>query len=303
MAVIPFNKEFPHEAGEVVTITPHVRRLTCGNPSSFTFFGTNTYILGHGKVGIVDPGPPDEAHIARLREVLAEKGETVSHIIVTHTHRDHSPGVQLMKQWTDAPTYGYGKHGIGARRNWPFAGPEGGDMEFDPDVCVPDGGTIEGDGWTLEAIFTPGHISNHLCFAVKEDNILLSGDHVMGWSTSIVSPPDGDMAHYMASLHKLLDRGEHTYYPGHGGPIADPKAFVEAFIEHRGEREQQILDSLAQHPCHIPEMVALIYINTPEHLHKAAGRSVLSHLLHMVEDGRVASPDDPPGPDSLYRLP
>ena len=303
MAVIPFNKEFPHKAGEVVTISPNLRRLTCGNPSSFTFHGTNTYILGHGSVGIVDPGPPDEAHIARLREVLAEKGEEVSHIIVTHTHKDHSPGVQLMKQWTDATTYGYGPHGIGARRNWPFAGPEGGDTSFVPDVRVPDGGTIKGDGWTLEAIFTPGHISNHLCFALKEDNLILTGDHLMGWSTSIVSPPDGDMAHYMASLHKMLARAEPIYYPGHGGPITDPKAFVEAFIEHRGEREQQILDCLAQHPCHIPEMVALIYINTPEHLHKAAGRSVLSHLLHMVEDGRVSSPDDPPGPESLYRLP
>ncbi len=303
MAVIPFNKEFPHEAGEVVTLTPHIRRLTCPNPSSFTFHGTNTYILGHGKVGIVDPGPPEQAHIDRLREVLAENGETVSHIIVTHTHRDHSPGVQLMKEWTNATTYGYGKHGIGSRRNWPFAGPEGGDTSFDPDVCVPDGGLIEGDGWTLEAIFTPGHISNHLCFAVKEDDVVLTGDHLMGWSTSIVSPPDGDMSHYMASLQKMLGRTEHTYYPGHGGPIADPKAFVEAFIEHRGEREQQILDCLAHHPHNIPEMVKEIYINTPEQLHKAAGRSVLSHLLHMVEDGRVASPDDPPGPDSLYRLP
>ncbi len=303
MAIIPFNKEFPHEAGEVVTISSQLRRITCPNPSSFTFHGTNTYILGHGKVGIVDPGPEDQGHIDRLREVLAEKGETVSHIIVTHTHKDHSPGVQLMKKWTDAPTYGYGKHGIGARRNWPFAGPEGGDTSFVPDVEVPDGGLIKGDGWTLEAIFTPGHISNHLCFALKEDNLILTGDHLMGWSTSIVSPPDGDMAHYMASLRKMLARPEPIYYPGHGGPIEDPKAFVEAFIEHRGEREQQILDCLAQHPCHIPEMVALIYINTPEQLHKAAGRSVLSHLLHMVEEGRVASPDDPPGPDSLYRLP
>lgn len=303
MAIIPFNKEFPHEAGEVVTISSQLRRITCPNPSSFTFHGTNTYILGHGKVGIVDPGPEDQGHIDRLREVLAEKGETVSHIIVTHTHKDHSPGVQLMKKWTDAPTYGYGKHGIGARRNWPFAGPEGGDTSFVPDVEVPDGGLIKGDGWTLEAIFTPGHISNHLCFALKEDNLILTGDHLMGWSTSIVSPPDGDMAHYMASLRKMLARPEPIYYPGHGGPIEDPKAFVEAFIEHRGEREQQILDCLAQHPCHIPEMVKEIYINTPEQLHLAAGRSVLSHLLHMVEEGRVASADDPPGPDSLYRLP
>ncbi len=301
MAVIPFNKEFPHEPGEVVTLTPHLRRVTCPNPSSFTSRGTNTYIVGHGKVAVIDPGPAEKTHTDRLREVL--KDEEITHIIVTHTHRDHSPGVQLMKEWCDAPTYGYGPHGVGARRNWPFAGPEGGDMTFKPDVRVADGELIEGDGWTLEAVFTPGHISNHLCFAVKEDNVLLSGDHVMGWSTSIVSPPDGDMAHYMDSLRKLLTRKEHTYYPGHGGPIVDPIAFVESFIEHRGEREQQILDCLAHHPHHIPEMVSEIYINTPEHLHKAAGRSVLSHLLHMVEEGRVVSLDDPPGPDSLYRLP
>jgi len=303
VAIIPFNKEFPHEPGEVVTLTPRLRRVTCGNPSAFTYHGTNTYLLGHGEVGVVDPGPAEQAHIDRLREVLAKNGETVSHIIVTHTHRDHSPGVALMKEWTNAPIYGYGPHGIGARRNWPFDGPEGSDLNFAPDVCVPDGGLVKGKGWTLQAVFTPGHISNHLCFALKQDNVLLSGDHVMGWSTSIVSPPDGDMGHYMASLRKLLDRGEHTYYPGHGGPIVDPAAFVQAFIEHRGEREQQILDCLAQHPQHIPEMVKDIYINTPGYLHKAAARSVLSHLLHMAEEGRVVSPDDPPGPDSLYRLP
>lgn len=297
---IPFNTVFEDEPGTLVSLTPRLRRITSPNPSMFTFKGTNTYVVGHGNVGIVDPGPALPEHIDAILSALGD--ETITHIIATHTHMDHSPGVALLTEHVKAPTYGYGPHGIGARRDWPFDSPEGGDRSFNPDIRVADGDLIEGDGWTLEAVFTPGHISNHLCFALKEDNVLLSGDHVMGWSTSIVSPPDGDMAAYMDSLDKLLTRGETTYYPGHGGPIEDPKPFVEAFIAHRDEREKQILECLERDLHTIPAMVEVMYANVAKELHRAAGRSVLSHLLHMHEKAIVATDDPVPGPDSSYRL-
>lgn len=297
---IPFTRDLEGEPGEVVQCTPLLRRVTSPNPSMFTFKGTNTYIVGRGKVAVIDPGPVSDVHAKAI--MAAVEGETVTHIIATHTHNDHSPGIPAIVAATGAPTYGFGPHGVGARRNWPFDSPEGGDMGFDPDHRVGDGETIQGDGWSLEAIHTPGHISNHLCLALKEDNVLLSGDHVMGWSTSIVSPPDGDMTHYMASLRKLLDRNETTYYPGHGGPIVDPKPFVEAFIKHREAREIQIRNCLADGPSDIPSMVKVMYAGIDEKLHRAAGRSVLSHLLAMWERGEIACPDDPPGPESEYRL-
>jgi len=297
---IPFNRAFDSAPGEVVELTPRLRRVTSPNPSAFTFKGTNTYIVGHGKVAIVDPGPVSDVHAQAILKAVA--GETVTHIIATHTHNDHSPGIPAIKAATGAPTYGFGPHGVGARRDWPFDSPEGGDRAFQPDHTVADGARIQGDGWTLEAIHTPGHISNHLCLALVEENVLLSGDHVMGWSTSIVSPPDGDMTHYMASLEKLLTRNETVYYPGHGGPIENPKPFVEAFIRHRKAREHQIRACLADGPKTIPAMVEVMYADVDKGLHRAAARSVLSHLLAMWERGEIACPDTPPGPDSTYRL-
>jgi glyoxylase-like metal-dependent hydrolase (beta-lactamase superfamily II) len=297
---IPFNRTFDAEPGEVVRLTPNLRRVTAPNSSMFTFKGTNTYIVGNGNVAVVDPGPVSPEQAKAIMAAVA--GETVTHIIATHTHNDHSPGIPAIKLATGAPTHGFGPHGVGARRDWPFDSPEGGDKDFTPDHLVADGEVIQGDGWSLEAIHTPGHISNHLCFALKEDNVLLSGDHVMGWSTSIVSPPDGDMNHYMASLRKLLDRGETTYYPGHGGPVEDPAAFVKAFITHREAREDQIRACLKDGPKSIPAMVSVMYADVDPGLHRAAGRSVLSHLLAMWERGEVTCPDTPPGPDSTFQL-
>ena len=297
-APIPFCRDFDIEPERVYELTPLVRRITSANPGLFTFKGTNTYIVGRGEVAVIDPGPEDPAHSRAILDALA--GETVTHIVATHTHRDHSPGCAALKAATGAPACGFGPHGIGARRNWPFDSPEGGDTGFDPDIRVPDGGRIEGRGWTLEGVFTPGHISNHLCFALPEEGSLFSGDHVMGWSTSIVSPPDGDMAHYMASLRKVRARAESPWWPGHGPPIAEPGRLVDAFIAHREERERAILACLEDGVAAIPDMVRRIYADVDPNLHRAAGRSVLSHLLHMVEDGRAACGDDPPGPDSRY---
>jgi glyoxylase-like metal-dependent hydrolase (beta-lactamase superfamily II) len=297
---IPFNREFDAKPGEIVQLAPNLRRITSPNPSMFTFKGTNTYIVGRGRVAVVDPGPVSPEHAAAIMKAL--QNETVTHIIATHTHNDHSPGIPAIQQVTGAPTYGFGPHGAGARRNWPFDSPEGGDKNFNPDHQVADGDVIEGEGWALEAIHTPGHISNHICLALKDQNLLLSGDHVMAWSTSIVSPPDGDMTQYMASLRKLLTRSEDIYYPGHGGPVTNPKAFVEAFIGHREAREVQIRDCLSSGAKTIPAMVEAMYADVDKNLHRAAGRSVLSHLLAMWERGEVTAAENPPGPDSSYQL-
>ncbi len=295
---IPFYRDFDIEPERVYELTPLVRRITSANPSLFTFKGTNSYIVGRGEVAVIDPGPEDAAHTQAILDAV--KGERVTHIVATHTHRDHSPGCAMLKAATGAPTCGFGPHGIGARRNWPFDSPEGGDMAFDPDIRIADGGRVEGRGWTLEGVFTPGHISNHLCFALPEEGSLFSGDHVMGWSTSIVSPPDGDMAHYMASLRKVRARTERPWWPGHGPPIAEPGPFVDAFIAHRKARERAIAACLEDGVATIPDMVRRIYADVDPALHRAAGRSVLSHLLHMVEDGRAACGDDPPGPESRF---
>ena len=222
------------------------------------------------------------------------RGETVSHILVTHTHLDHSPATVAVKAATGAPSYAFGPHGRGGEQV-----EEGADFDFMPDHRVVDGETVAGDGWTVEGVHTPGHTSNHMCFALKEENALFPGDHVMGWSTTIVSPPDGDMYAYMASLEKLAGRLEGVYYPTHGAPITDPLPYVAALLAHRHEREDQIVACLADGIGRITDMVEKMYADVDPKLHRAAARSVLSHLIHMVETGRAAS-DGKPGPDTTY---
>ncbi|MBL4720078.1 MAG: MBL fold metallo-hydrolase [Alphaproteobacteria bacterium] len=294
---VPFVKEIEFEYGKVDQVSPMIRRVIAENPGPFTYKGTGTYIIGRGNVAIIDPGPLDDAHIeATLKAV---EGETVTHILVTHTHRDHSPAAAPMKERTGAPTYGYGPHG--GDRGGPKV-EEGGDFAFVPDHVIKDGGVIQGDGWTFEAVHTPGHTSNHLCFWLKEENALFSGDHVMGWSTSIVSPPDGDMAQYMASLNKLLDRDDSVFWPTHGPPIRDTKPFVQSFIQHRQRREDQILECIADGQTIIGDMVPIIYVNARPQLYGAAARSMLAHLIQMQAEGKVLC-DGEPGPDTVYSLP
>jgi glyoxylase-like metal-dependent hydrolase (beta-lactamase superfamily II) len=297
MPGIPFIKDFKFDYGTAMEVTPLIRRVVAHNPSPFTFKGTGTYLIGHGNVAIVDPGPDQQDHIdAVLRAV---RGETVTHIFVTHTHIDHVPATPAMAKATGAKVYSYGPHPK------PPAGEhaeEAGDLDFAPDIRLKDGDVVEGQGWTVEAIHTPGHISNHLCFAVREDKALLSGDHVMGWSTAVISPPDGNMADYFTSLRKLLPRRETLYIPTHGAEIRDPNNFVQAYIEHRQAREAQIIARLKEGPQTIPQMVAKNYADTPRHLHTAAGRSMLAHLIQMVKDGRVKTEDGRATTDSLYRL-
>jgi glyoxylase-like metal-dependent hydrolase (beta-lactamase superfamily II) len=300
---IPFRRDIEIEYGAAQTLTPLIRRVVARNPSPFTFKGTGTYIVGHRQVAIIDPGPDIAAHIDALLAAL--RGETVTHILITHTHLDHSPAAAAIKQATGAKTYGFGPHGSGRaedRSGVDGVTEEGGDHAFAPDIVMRDGDAVEGPGWRLAAVHTPGHTSNHLCFALPEERTLFSGDHVMGWSTSVIAPPDGDMAAYMRSLDKLLRRDDAVYWPTHGPSIPDPKPFVRAFIAHRHERAQAILDRLAQGDEAIPAIVARVYVGLDPRLTGAAARSVLAHLVELVETGKVAC-DGPPTLGARYRLP
>jgi glyoxylase-like metal-dependent hydrolase (beta-lactamase superfamily II) len=297
MAVeIPFRREFSFEYGRLEPVTPMIRRIVARNPSPFTFRGTGTYVVGRGEVAVIDPGPDLSEHVEALLAGLA--GERVTHILITHTHRDHSPAARALKAATDAPTFGFGPHAGGNRGE--VAVEEGGDWDFVPDVTVRDGEKIAGAGWSFEAVHTPGHTSNHLCFALPDDGVLFSGDHVMGWSTSVIAPPDGDMAAYMASLDKLLARQDAVYWPTHGPAITEPKEHVRAFIAHRREREAGILDCLRAGIGQIDMIVERLYAGLQPGLRRAAARSVHAHLLDLVGRGLVES-DGQPTIDTTYR--
>jgi glyoxylase-like metal-dependent hydrolase (beta-lactamase superfamily II) len=290
---VPFNRNFPLSPGVVETVRPGVRRILCNNPSPFTFTGTVSYIVGHGKVAIIDPGPDDEAHAAALLDAV--RGETVTHILVTHTHRDHSPNTARIKAATGATVYAEGPHRASRPRyeNDEVRSESGADRDFKPDVRVKDGETIEGDGWALQAVATPGHTANHMGFAWRERKTLFIGDHVMGWSTSIVAPPDGSMIDYMASLERLTRRDEDLYFSGHGPEIPEAQRYVRFLIRHRQAREASILHRLAKGEADIPTMVRAIYIGIDPRLMGAAGYSVLAHLEDLVGRGVVATDGDP----------
>ncbi|MGE3771538.1 MAG: MBL fold metallo-hydrolase [Gammaproteobacteria bacterium] len=296
---LPVDRRYDPRYGECVEVTPLIRRVLAPNPSPFTFHGTGTYLVGRGRVAVIDPGPALPAHVAALERALA--GETVTHLVITHTHGDHSPAAALLQASCGAPTYGYGPHGAGKREEG-IAVEEGGDMDFVPDLPLRDGEVLHGDGWTLEAVYTPGHTSNHLCFALREEQALFSGDHVMGWSTTVIVPPDGDMAQYLASLEKLRARAERRYYPTHGAPIEDPKGFVSALLAHRHARERQLLACLERGLVRIAAMVPVVYSEVDPRLHPAAAMSVLAHLVHMIDTGRAVC-DGVPGLGAEYSLP
>ncbi len=293
---IPFRRDFSFEYGRLEPVAPSVRRIVARNPIPFTFRGTGTYVVGKGGVPVIDPGPDLAEHVEALLAGLA--GEQVTHILVTHTHRDHSPAAAPLKAATGAPTYGFGPH-AGGKRGDP-AVEEGGDWDFVPDVVLRDGDQVTGKGWRFEAVHTPGHTSNHLCFALPDQGMLFSGDHVMGWSTSVIAPPDGDMAAYMASLDKLLGRHDAVYWPTHGPAITEPQAHVRAFVAHRREREAGILDCLRNGIERIDAIVDQLYVGLQPGLQRAAGRSVHAHLVDLVGRGIVIS-DGPPSIEASYR--
>ncbi|MDB5672917.1 MAG: fold metallo-hydrolase [Alphaproteobacteria bacterium] len=269
--------------GRIERVTPLIRRVLAPNPSPFTYTGTQTYIVGSGDVALIDPGPDLEAHVDAL--LAAVRGETVRAILCTHTHRDHSPASRAVAAATGAEIVGCAPLVLvddGPRSDESF------DTDYRPDRVLADGDRVAGAGWTLEAVTTPGHTSNHLAFALTEESALFSGDHVMGWSTTVVAPPDGDMAVYMASLDKLLARPDRIYYPAHGPAIDKPGDHVRRLIAHRRGRERQILAELEAGEGDIAEMVERLYADIDPGLHPAAARSVLAHLIDLESRGLAA---------------
>lgn len=336
------DHEVPY--GEAQQVSPLIRRITANNPGKFTFRGTGTYIVGQGKVVIIDPGPDDDAHIQAL--LHAVRGEEVTHILITHTHIDHSPATRAVKEATGAVVYAFGPHpaepeeaassaapsdssisseqslkshssqseAIGKSNPQNNSDQEGtqqeppsqddseksGDLEFSPDETVLHGDVISvGDhsssstsgpavNWTFECLHTPGHISNHICFALREEEALFTGDHIMGWSSTVIPPPHGNLAEYLASLELLLPRSDKTYWPTHGPPISiSPQTFAAALLQHRHDRTNQILACLAEGPKTIDQLVAVMYADKPKDLHKPAAQSVKAHLIHLTETAKV----------------
>ncbi|MFL0414808.1 MBL fold metallo-hydrolase [uncultured Sphingomonas sp.] len=272
--------------GIPIQLEPLVLRVLAPNASAYTYTGTQTHIVGTADVAIIDPGPADEAHHEALLAAVA--GRPVVAIVITHHHRDHSPGAPRLKADTGAPIVGAAPFALeddGPRSDASF------DHDYAPDRVLAEGETVSGTGWTLEAIATPGHTSNHLAFALRETQALFSGDHVMGWATSVVSPPDGDMTAYMASLEKLMSRDDRVYYPGHGEAIEKPQRLVRGLLGHRKQREGQILRLLRAGTAEIPAMVEKMYVGVDKRLYPAAERSVLAHLIDLDRRGLVRSAD------------
>ncbi len=298
---IPFDRSFDFRPGVPKEVAPGVRVICAGNASPFTFHGTMSYVIGKGPYAVVDPGPADQKHIAALLDAV--KGSPVTHIFVTHTHRDHSPGVVPLKAATGATVYGEGPHRLSRDLHIGESFPldAAADTDFRPDIALKDGEIVKGDGFTIEAVATPGHTANHMAYALKEAGALFSGDHVMGWSTPVVAPPDGAMSDYMASLKKLSARDETIYLPGHGSPIKDAPRFVRSYIRHRQAREASILHRLGKGETDIPTLVRAIYIGIDPRLMKAAGLSVLAHLEDLVARGVVLT-SGVPSVEGRYRL-
>ncbi len=293
MSAIPFVTLDEPRYGAAVQVSPLVRRVIANNPSKFTYLGTGTYIIGHGDVAVIDPGPMLDEHRDALTAAL--DGERVRAILVTHCHSDHSPLAAWLREETGAPTIAFGPPGIAEPHPDVEDEIEPGvtleettDTDFDPDVRVGDGEVAAmGTRWTMRAVYTPGHTSNHMSYAFDEEQALFTGDHVMGWSTTVVSPPDGDMRSYIESLHKVMERDDTTLWPTHGAPVTSPKPYLAAFLQHRLEREAQVLAAVRSGHTDIAEMVKQMYADVRVELHKAAGRSVLSHLIKLIDDGMV----------------
>jgi glyoxylase-like metal-dependent hydrolase (beta-lactamase superfamily II) len=292
---VPASREPPPRAA--TRISPMVRRLIAPNASPFTFNGTCSYIVGEGRVAILDPGPDEDAHLAAL--LAATDGERIEAILVTHTHRDHSVGAKKLRAATSARVVGAAP--FMARGDGSAGLDSAHDRDYSPDTILADGERWQGANYMIEAVATPGHCSNHLCFALLDEGALFSGDHVMAWSTSVVAPPDGSMRAYMDSLDKLRGRAETIYWPGHGGPVIDPQRYLRALTHHRRQREASILNALKDGPQTIPALVAKVYVGLSPSLTRAAGLSTLAHLKDLSERGLVfdAAPD---GGEQQFRL-
>ncbi|MGH1422438.1 MAG: MBL fold metallo-hydrolase [Hyphomonas sp.] len=296
---IPYVRGLEFEYGVSEQVSPLIRRVVANNPGPFTYMGTGVYIIGHGDVAVIDPGPADDAHFEALKATL--KGETITHVLVSHGHSDHSPLAAPLAEWAGCKTYAKNCGVPTAKGELGSAD----DLGFMPDVKVGDNDVISGPGWTLDVIETPGHTCNHLCFGLREENACFSGDHIMGWSTTVVAPPDGDMGDYMQSLEKVRAMQFETLWPTHGAPVREA-AFVDEFIteyaSHRRAREAAIMQHLKQGQTSIPAMVEIMYADVEKRLHPAAAMSVLGHMLQFVKDGLVVTSDESPTVRSQFKL-
>jgi glyoxylase-like metal-dependent hydrolase (beta-lactamase superfamily II) len=297
---IAFDTAFEPHYGRAVEVAPGVCRVTVENPGPFTFHGTNSYVVGTDTLAIIDPGPESDAHLEALLAAIG--GRPVSHVFVSHTHRDHSPLARRLARATGARMFAEGPHRSARALRIGETNPldASADTDFAPDHALADGEVVAGDGWALRAVLTPGHAANHAAFALEGTGILFSADHVMAWSTSIVAPPDGAMSDYMASLDKLVARDDRLYLPGHGGPVTQPGAFVRALRTHRRMRESAIVERLKAGDRTIADVVRAIYASTDPRLHGAAGLSVLAHLEDLVARGAVTA-DGEVSIDAAYR--
>ncbi len=287
------------QAGAAVTLAPGLRRILAPNPSAMTLYGTNTYLIGEKDLAVVDPGPDDPAHLDAILSATGRK-QQITHILVTHAHLDHSPLARRLSALTGAQVMAYGDASAGrsqlmrelsatAPRCSIIGGGEGVDTAFVPDTCLADGAVPTGDSWQIEALWTPGHFGNHMCFAWGKT--IFCGDLVMGWSTSLVSPPDGDMSDYMASCRRLADRNPRVLLPGHGAPVTAPSARIDTILAHRMARETTILEALRRGPADAATLATSIYTETPAALIPAATRSVLAHLIDLMHQNKVAPRD------------
>jgi glyoxylase-like metal-dependent hydrolase (beta-lactamase superfamily II) len=297
--MIPYVRELEFEYGRADQVSPLIRRVIANNPSAFTYFGTGTYIVGRGEVAVIDPGPELPEHLAAI--LAATAGERITHILITHHHADHSPLAGPLKARTGAVVLGCAPAAAAAPDPGEIRMEAGHDAHFAPDVGVCDGGLIAGPGWTFEAIPTPGHTSNHVCYALKEETALFTGDHVMGWSTTVIAPPDGDMTDYMESLARVRSLGFATLWPTHGPPVRDVEPFLDAYIAHRRAREAQILQALAEGPSRIGDLVPRLYADVDPRLHPAAARSMLAHMIDLARRGVIRA-DNEPALESEYHL-
>ncbi len=297
---IPFNRDFDGEPGRLQRLSPLVRRLVAPNPGPMTFTGTCTYVVGHGAVAVIDPGPDMPDQVETLLGQLGD--ERVAQILVTHTHRDHSPAARLLQAATGAPIIGCGPHVLARPPTAAEADSvaSSNDLDHRPDQLMRDGEVFTGAGFTLQALATPGHTMNHLAFVLADENALFSGDHVMAWSTTVVVPPSGSMAAYRASLELLRGRGETIYWPGHGGPVREPQRFLRALLHHRRQRDRAIAARLEAGDATIAAIVARIYDGIEPRLVRAASLSVLAHLEEMIAHGSVVAEGEP-GLDARYR--
>lgn len=292
----PFDLRPEVAYGVAEPVAPGVARVTANNPSAMTFSGTRSYLVGETTLAVIDPGPEDAAHHAALMRAVA--GRAVAAILVTHSHRDHSPGARALAAATGAPVLAFGRHGAGMRPRMRalaeaggLGGGEGADAAFAPDRALEDGALVEGPGWALRAVHTPGHLSNHLAFVLEGAGLAFTGDAAMGWSSTLVSPPDGDMGECVASLARLRGLGLARLLPGHGHPVEDPAALLDWQIAHRRAREAAVLAALAAGPADAATVAARVYVDLKPALLPAAARNALAHLLALEEAGRARALD------------